>query len=254
MGGQPAAAVASLAAPSDLPSDVPEQIASGLIAAASEYGAALVGGDLVGSPGPLVIDVALTGWVEEDLMLRRRGARPGDAIVVTGMLGASAAGLGVLQHGIRDDRSPDIARALQAHHTPRPRVAEARAIAQSRLATAMMDLSDGLADDLPRLCAESGVGARVHCDRIPVDPVCRAFAAGIGKNALEMATTGGEDYELLLACPPSAVEALKAAVLARSDAPLTVIGEIVEGRSVTFLDAEGQPVSLGSGFDHFASR
>ncbi|MGD0114288.1 MAG: thiamine-phosphate kinase [Armatimonadota bacterium] len=254
MGGQPAAAVASLAAPSDLPSDVPEQIASGLIAAASEYGAALVGGDLVGSPGPLVIDVALAGWVEEELMLRRRGARPGDSILVTGALGASAAGLGVLQRGIRDDASPDIARALRAHHTPRPRVIEARAIAESRLATAMMDLSDGLADDLPRLCAESSVGARIHCDRLPVDPACRALAAGIGKTALEMATTGGEDYELLLTCPPSAVEALKTAVSAHSNAPLTVIGEIVEGRSVTFLDAKRQPVSLGSGFDHFAGR
>lgn len=254
MGGEPAAAVASLAAPSGLPSDVPERIARGLIAAASEYGAALVGGDLVGSPGPLVIDVALTGWVEEELMLRRRGARPGDVILVTGALGASAAGLGVLERGLSDDGSPDIARALQAHHTPRPRVAEARAIAQSRLATAMMDLSDGIADDLPRLCAESGVGARVYCDRIPIDPVCHALAGRISRTVREMATTGGEDYELLLTCPPSAVDRLTAAVSARSGAPLTAIGEIVDGQSVTFLDGAGQPVSLGSGFDHFAFR
>jgi thiamine-monophosphate kinase len=160
----------------------------------------------------------------------------------------------VLERGLRDRGSPDIIRALQAHHTPRPRVAEARAIAESRLATAMMDLSDGLADDLPRLCTESGLGARVYCDRIPVDPVCHALAASIGRTSLEMATTGGEDYELLLTCSAGAVGRLMAAVSARSYTPLTVIGEIVEGRSVAFLDAEGQPVSLGSGFDHFAAR
>ena len=261
MGGEPAGAVASLAAPSDLPSDIPEEIARGLIAAASEFGAALVGGDLVGSPGPIVVDVALTGWVEEDLMLRRRGARPGDAILITGALGASAAGLGVLQQGIHGDGlpagrmvgPPEIARALQAHHTPRPRLAEARIIAQSRLVTAMMDLSDGLADDLPRLCAESGVGARIRCDRIPVDPACRAFASGIGKTALEMATAGGEDYELLLTCPPDAVARLAAAVQERTGTPLTAIGEMVEEQEVVFLDSAGRPIFPGSGFDHFAN-
>jgi thiamine-monophosphate kinase len=254
MGGEPAAAVASLAAPSNLPSDVPERIARGLIAAASEYGAALVGGDLVGSPGPIVVDVSLTGWVEEELMLRRRGARPGDVVLVTGTLGASAAGLAVLQQGVQDDGSPEIARALQAHHAPRPRVAEARAIARSRLATAMMDLSDGLADDLPRLCAESAVGARIRCDRIPVDPACRALASGIGNTALEMATAGGEDYELLLTCPPGAVEQLAAAVSARTGALLVTIGEITEEPSVIFLDERGRPISPGRSFDHFAEH
>jgi thiamine-monophosphate kinase len=252
MGGEPAAAVASLAAPGDLPADVPEQIAEGLVAAASAYGASLVGGDLVGSPGPIVVDVSLTGWVEEDLMLRRRGARPGDAILVTGALGASAAGLAVLQQGISQDGSAEIARALQAHHEPRPRVAEARAIAHTRLATAMMDLSDGLAADLPRLCAESGVGAVVRCDRLPVDPACAALARRIGRSALEMATAGGEDYELLFTCPPSAAARIAAVVSQAAGAQVTAVGEITEQPGVTFIGPDGQPIAPSSGFDHFA--
>ncbi len=252
MGGDPAAAVASLAAPGDLPADVPEQLAEGLVAAASAYGASLVGGDLVGSPGPIVVDVSLAGWVEEDLMLRRRGARPGDAILVTGALGASAAGLAVLQRGVSQDGSPEVTRALQAHHEPRPRVSEARAIAQARLATAMMDLSDGLAADLPRLCAESGVGARVWCDRIPVDPACASLARRIGRLALEMATAGGEDYELLFTCPPSAVAQIAAVVSQATGAQVTAVGEITEQLGVSFLGPDGQPITPGSGFDHFA--
>jgi thiamine-monophosphate kinase len=252
MGGEPAAAVASLAAPGDLPAEVPEEIARGLVSAASEYGAALVGGDLVGSPGPIVVDVALTGWVEEGLMLRRRGARPGDAIAATGALGASAAGLAWHQQGLPDDSSPEVARVLQAHHEPRPRLSEARAIAKTGLATSMMDLSDGLADDLPRLCAESGVGARVWCNRIPVDPACLALSRRIGKSALEMAIIGGEDYELLLTCSPSAVEQIAAAVLQIGGPAVTVIGEIVERTGVSFLGPDGEPMLPGSGFDHFA--
>jgi thiamine-monophosphate kinase len=253
MGGEPAAAVSSVAAPGDLDEGVVEGIARGLIAAASEYGAALVGGDLVGSPGPLVVDVALTGWVEEELMLCRRGARPGDAIMVTGSLGASAAGLAALQQGLTGC-APELGRAVQAHREPRPRLAEARAVAATRRATAMMDLSDGLADDLPRLCAESGVGARVWTHHLPVDACCPALAPRISRDAREMAMAGGEDYELVFTCPVSAVEAITTAVVGETGTAVTSIGEIVEGSGVRFLDASGQPVKPGSRFDHFAGR
>jgi thiamine-monophosphate kinase len=253
MGGEPAAAVASIAAPGDLPAEEVEQIAQGLISAASQYRAALVGGDLVGSPGPLVVDVALTGWVDEHLMLRRRGARPGDALLVTGALGASATGLALRQHMLADDGSPEFARALQAHHKPRPRLAEARAIAESRLATAMMDLSDGLAQDLPRLCGESGVGARVWCQRVPADPAALALAPKLGRDPLELALSGGEDYELLFTCPTAAAPEIAAAVLARTGTAVAVIGDVTDGTGVTFLDASGNAMAPNTGFDHFAA-
>lgn len=251
MGGEPALAVASIAAPGEAEQALVEGIAEGLVACAARYGAALVGGDLVGSPGPLAVDVAAVGWVEEELVLRRRGARVGDAMLVSGALGASAAGLLVLSRGLVDGSDPQVTRARQAHHEPQPRLAEARAIARSRLATAMMDLSDGLADDLPRLCAASGVGARLHAPSIPVDPACSALAQRAGADPLALATSGGEDYELLLTCAPAAIGAITAAASAAGGARVTMIGEIVPGEGVTLVDAQGEALPLRPGFDHF---
>ena len=128
-----------------------------------------------------MVDVAALGWVEEGLALRRSGARAGDAIVVTGALGASGAGLQVLLHGLGSEDAPSVKEALSAHLTPRPRVEEGRRIAATRLATAMMDLSDGLAMDLPRLCVESGLGRGCGGSASPFAPACAARgAAGPG--------------------------------------------------------------------------
>jgi thiamine-monophosphate kinase len=229
MGGAPAFAVASLAAPGDLPEVFVEQLAQGLVGAASQYGAALVGGDLVGSPGPIVVDVAVTGWVEREHLLRRSGARPGDAILVTGALGASAAGLTLLQHDITQPEDPSLAAALRAHREPVPRLAESHAIAATGAATAMMDLSDGLADDLPRLCAESGVGARLRAEAVPIHPACAAVAEKLGFDPFPLAVSGGEDYELLFTCPQDAVEKLADAVAEVAGPPAAQIGEIVAG-------------------------
>jgi thiamine-monophosphate kinase len=118
----------------------------------------------------------------------------------------------------------------------------------------MMDLSDGLADDLPRLCSRSKVGAQVHADRIPVDPSCSAVAArlgGPGADPLALAISGGEDYELLFTCPPHAVEDISAAVSQAAAIPVTVIGEIVAEEKVLLVDADGTVRSLPAGFDHF---
>ena len=254
MGGEPGFAVASVALPGEAPQGAAEGISEGLIAAASRYGASLVGGDLVGSPGPIVIDVSLLGWVEEDLALRRRGARPGDRLLVTGALGASAAGLHALQHKLRDNDDPALREALAAHCEPQPRLAAGRAIACSRAATAMMDLSDGLADDVPRLCAESGVGARLHLAQVPVAEACQSVAARLGLDALSLATSGGEDYELLFTCPPQAVAIVRAAVAEATGLPVAEVGEITAEPAIIALDREDRPVPLRKGFDHFASQ
>jgi len=254
MGGEPGFAVASVAAPGGTDERVVEGIARGLNEAARRYGSTVVGGDLVGSPGPLVVDVAVLGWVEAALVLRREGARPGDVVLVTGTLGASAAGLAACQGGLREGEDEAVARARRAHHQPEPRVPEGRAIAATRRATAMMDVSDGLSEDLPRLCGESGVGARVFADRIPVDAACRAVAVRLGLDALELASSGGEDYELLLTCPESAVEALAAAVSAHRDTSVSVIGEIVARPGVVLVDTQGRERALAPGFDHFAGE
>jgi thiamine-monophosphate kinase len=253
MGGEPAAAVASLAAPGDLSEDVATGIADGLAAAASVHGAALVGGDLVGSPGPVVVDVAITGWVERQRLLLRRGATPGDALMVTGRLGAAAAGLAAREHGLEEAESSLLGEAIRAHHEPRPRLSEARAIADTGKATAMMDLSDGLAEDLPRLCQQSGVGAHVRSAAIPIHRACSLVASRLGMNDLRMAVSGGEDYELLFTCPANAVAEIEAALSEVDGTQPAVIGEIVAEEEVVILDADGRDMALGKGFDHFAA-
>lgn len=253
MGGQPAAAVASIAATGDVSEEYVCAMAEGLAAAASRYGAALAGGDFVGSTGPLVVDVAITGWVERERMLLRRGARSGDALLVTGHLGAAAAGLAARQQGLVEAESSLLAEAIRAHHEPRPRLAEANAIAGAGCATSMMDLSDGLAEDLPRLCQQSGVGARVRSQAVPIHRACSFVADRLGMNGRHLAVTGGEDYELLLTCPPDGVSELKAAVSEASGTTLTVIGEIIGDEEVVLVDADGSDRSLGRGFDHFAA-
>lgn len=251
MGGAPAFAVASLAAPGDLPEAFAEELAGGLVSAAAEHGAALVGGDLVGSRGPVVVDVAITGWVAEKHLLLRSGAHPGDAILVTGALGASAAGLALLESGLGDVEGDGVRAALRAHLEPVPRLSQAQAIAATGRATAMMDLSDGLAEDLPRLCAESGVGARVRADAVPVHPACAAAARRLGLEAHSLAVQGGEDYELLVTCPPDAMEHLVAAVAAAGGPPLAQIGETTADKAVAYVESDGSQRPLGSGFDHF---
>jgi thiamine-monophosphate kinase len=251
MGGEPGFAVASVAAAGDLEAALLEGIAAGLVECASDHGAALVGGDLVGSTGPTVVDVALIGWVEENTVLRRCGARPGDAVLVTGQLGASAAGLAVLKSGLKPAGCPEVERAVAAHRRPRPRLAEGRAIARTRRATAMMDLSDGLAEDLQRLCGESEVGARIEARRIPIDADCRAVAERLGQDALMLATSGGEDYELLFTCLPDAVDEIEASVSRSTGTGVTVIGEVATGGAAVLLEADGRESAFRAGFDHF---
>ena len=254
MGAEPGFAVASVSLPGEAETGLAEGIAEGLIAAASQHGAALVGGDLVGSTGPIVVDVAVLGWVEQGTPLRRTGARPRDAIVVTGALGASAAGLLARQRGFEGgENDPEVEQALQAHLTPQPRVKEGRVIAATRRATAMMDLSDGLAMDLPRLCAESGVGARIWADKIPIARACVAVAVRAGLKPLPLATSGGEDYELLFTCWPDSVSRIADAVSRVGGAPVTVIGEVLAERDIMVVDPLGRELGLGRGFDQFAA-
>jgi len=252
MGGLPSSAVVSLAASGDLSEKDAMGVVEGLTDAASQYGASVVGGDLVGSPGPLIIDVAVTGWVTREHLLCRRGASPGDVILVTGELGRAAAGLAIRQNSLEDDDAVTLEGALKAHHEPIPRLAEGQAIAATDRATAMMDLSDGIADDLPRLCAQSGVGARVRRDALPVAEACRVVASRLGIDALQFAVSGGEDYELMFTCPPVAVQEVTKAVKESTGTALTVIGEIISEQNVLLVDAGGREIPLGSGYDHFS--
>ena len=253
-GGRPLWALVGLAlpAPAD-PADV-EALYEGMRRAGARFGVAIVGGDTSTSPRGWFVNVTLLGEHEGSPRLRS-GAKPGDAVAVTGTLGRSAAGLAVLEAGRagRPAARPEALEAVTtAHLRPTARVEEGRWLGAADGVHAMMDCSDGLATDLAHICRDSGVGARVALGRLPVDPAVRDVAAALGADALAWATSGGEDFELLLTCDPASVHALRDGLRRATGTALTVVGEIEALEAgVTFLDSTGKPVAVGPGYEHF---
>jgi thiamine-monophosphate kinase len=194
MGGEPIAAFLSLALPAKLPQKWADGFFAGLLTLAREFDVSLAGGDTAESPDAILADIAVLGSAPRGQAIRRSGARPGDRIYVTGGLGGSAATLDLLFSG-RKLRPGDFAR----HFQPVPRIEIGRFLRSKGLASAMIDTSDGLSTDLAHICEESGVGAEIEADHIPL--------ASIGRPAhqvdMKFALHGGEDYELLFTAPES---------------------------------------------------
>jgi thiamine-monophosphate kinase len=261
-GGRPLWALVGLALPAPADPAEVESLYEGMRQAAAPYGVAIIGGDTSTSPGGWFVNVTLLGEHEGSPRLRS-GATPGDAVAVTGTLGRSAAGLAALEAGraglgprLRQVRPATLEAVTAAHLRPTARVAEGRRLGAAAAVHAMMDCSDGLATDLAHICRESGVGARVALSRLPVDPAAREVAGALGAEALSWATSGGEDFELLLTCDPASVDALQDGLRRATGTALTVVGEIeafnaLEAR-VTFLDAAGEPVAVAPGYEHFS--
>lgn len=254
MGGEPRFALLALAiAPACGLSDV-DELYAGLGEVGARYGVMLIGGDTCASPDRLVITITLVGRVDGPA-LTRRGACPGDAILVTGRLGASAAGLAALERRPLAAPAEALASVYFAHRRPTPRVAEGQLIRALGSATAMIDLSDGLTTDLGHIAAESGVGAVVRLTALPVDEATRAVALVLGADPRTWALSGGEDYELLFTAARDAATGLAARVTAETGTPVSVIGEVrPAAEGVRFLDDAGQPVAVKHGFDHFTAR
>ncbi len=265
MGGAPHSFVAALGFPRSTPLEYARELAAGLVDQARRHGVALVGGDTCAA-GRLFVNVALLGFVEPGRAVRRGGARPGDALYVTGTLGGSAAGLLLLRRGVRYAGPSRVtgarlspaarrhaARAVRAHLDPRPRTGAGRALGLTGVASAMIDLSDGLAIDLPRLCTASGTGAVLEEAAIPVAPAARALFGA--KRGLACALVGGEDYELLFSAPPHHDAAI-ARLARRLGVPMARIGEVLERRGgIRILTRDGRyrPLPAG-GFEHFPHR
>lgn len=255
MGASPRYALTSLALPADVEAAWVVELYGGMRGACDEYALALVGGDL-SRAGELVISVTVAGEVARGRAVTRRGARVGDAVVVTGSLGAAAAGLSLSRAP-----APTIAEALSAGWgrevldalaRPVARVGEGVTLAQCG-ATAMMDLSDGLAKDLSRLCAESGVGARVELTNLPIADAVRSAASILELDPVALAVSGGEDYELLATLAPTDVEPARERLGERFGVPLTRVGEIIEERTLVAVDTGGAETTLEpKGWDHFA--
>jgi thiamine-monophosphate kinase len=225
MGAEPGEAYVSLVCPRYF--EEPLELVRGMEALAESYATTIAGGDVVRGPA-LTVSVAVTGWADrEEELVARDGARPGDLVGVTGELGGSEAGRLLLERG---EREP--AELIRRHLFPQPRLAEGRALAAAG-ATAMIDLSDGLATDAGHVAERSGVELRVRLGDVPVAP-------GVTP---ETAVTGGDDYELLVTVPPERRAAAEAA------ATLTWIGEVAEGSGLELLGRDG-PVEGLSGYEH----
>jgi thiamine-monophosphate kinase len=251
MGGAPRFALVALACPQETEVEDVDLFYEGLTAAAAPHGVTVVGGDTASSPAGWIINVTLLGEMTGPPRLRS-DARPGDRIAVVGTLGRAAAGLAALEEGRRLDLPEDVlADVARAHLRPVARVSEGKWLGAASGVHALIDLSDGLATDLAHIVAESGVAARVELARLPVAPSARAVAEALRLDPLELATSGGEDYELLFTADPAVVEALATGLRSATGAAVTVIGEILAGSpGVSFVDAAGQAVDVGPGFEH----
>jgi thiamine-monophosphate kinase len=252
MGGTPRWALVGLALPASVEIDAVDAFYAGMREAAAPHGVAVVGGDTSACPDGWMISVTLLGEHAGTPTLRST-ARPGDAVAVTGTLGRSAAGLALLQAAATRAVSDHVREELTAAHlTPTPRLAEGQWLGAQAGVHAMIDCSDGLTTDLGHICRESVVGARVILERLPVATAVRQAARALGEDALDWATGGGEDYELLLTCDPAVVESISTGLRAATGTTLTVIGRLEEAQSgVSYVNAGGEPVTLPRGYEHF---
>lgn len=265
MGGRPRYALVGLAVPAQTPVARLDALYRGLRRAAAAFRVLLVGGDLSATSGPLLLAVAVLG-AGGRRVLTRAGARVGETVWVTGRLGGSSAALAALSRGYRAAREaggtgrgrpvpPAVAgpfrRALARHFRPRPRVRPAAALTRRGLASAAIDVSDGLAADLAHLCEASGVGARVERAAIPVDAAAAALGSWLRTDPLSWALSGGEDFEILFttSAPPATV---RKALAGTGAGRVTAIGRILpRSAGLTLRHPDGDMAPLRGGFEHF---
>ncbi|WP_420132962.1 thiamine-phosphate kinase [Rhodopseudomonas sp.] len=216
---------------------------------AAAYGCPLLGGDTVSTPGPMMISVTAFGRVPPGAMVRRDALQPGDRIVVSGTIGDAALGLDLLQGRATAANEHDHAFLINRYREPQPRSALAQAVRDH--ARAAMDISDGLAGDLAKMCAASGVTATLQADAVPVSSAARTLISS-GAAALQRILSGGDDYELLCGIAAEQLESFLAAAQ-RSAVPVAVIGTAAEGTAAPrWLSASGCEVSLTAlSYSHF---
>jgi thiamine-monophosphate kinase len=227
--------------------------ARGLGGDIGQFGCPLLGGDTVSTPGPLMISITAFGRIPAGKMVRRSGAKPGDRVVVTGTIGDAALGLDILKGGVVATALADDAAAREMlvgrYRVPQPRNALANVVRDH--ANAAMDVSDGLAGDLAKLCAASGVSAAIDAQSIPLSAAAAALLAG-GTVGVEALVSGGDDYEILCTIPEASFEAF-AQQAGRAGVAATSIGTVIAGTSPPrFLDRQGREIALARlSYSHF---
>ena len=251
MGARPRYTLLALAVPVSTPTRWVKEFFAGVNALARRYQVRLVGGDLSSAP-QIIVDVQVVGDVEKGRAVRRRGARPGETIWVSGTLGMSHLGLAALRHRLIPGRAM-VQRAVRTHLYPQPRLRLAEWLGRRAGVSAMIDVSDGLSTDLAHLCQASRVGARIFAARVPVVKLPPSLEERLGTSGWELALDGGEDYELLFTLPRPRAARLPPKF---AGVKLTAIGEITPHESgLTVVDSEGRERTLvPRGWDHFRRR
>jgi thiamine-monophosphate kinase len=239
MGGKPIAVFVSLALPRNLPQKWVDRFAHGLLALAGKCNVSLAGGDTAESPGGVLADIVVLGSVPTGKAVLRSGARPGDIICVSGELGGAAA---TLHRMMRQPRRKFNPRDYPRHFFPEPRLALGRILREKGLASAMIDLSDGLSTDLAHICEESGVGAEIQAEALPLAVIGRPPR----KVEQRFALHGGEDYELLFTVPrgkhvPSRIAGV----------PITQIGRVTRSKKIQLTSGGNTHPLAPHGWEHF---
>jgi thiamine-monophosphate kinase len=252
MGAEPADALIAIGIPPDLGEPEWDGICEGIAEVAAATGVAVAGGDITRSETLFLCVTVLGHAASPDALVSRAGAAPGQVVALTGELGGAAAGLALLTgRAVVAGMSEEAAAALESRQSdPTPRIREGRALAAAG-ATAMIDLSDGLASDAGHIAAASGCRIEIQTALLPLQEGLREVAAAVGADPLELAATGGEDYELLACIPGDCLDRARQDLEALGT-PLTEVGRVVSGERLGLYDPSGELLEL-SGFDHLPS-
>lgn len=265
MGGTPRLALLSLMLPEPFPLRDLDGLLDGLLAMAASGGIAVAGGNITRSPGPLIVDVTLTGSCRRRKVLMRAGGRPGDALYVTGTIGAGAAGLGWLRANTttstdapEDGWPPEgfapgdeaLAECVRRHQRPEARLRVGALLGRTRAASACMDLSDGLADAVAQVAEASGTGARIDAATLPIHEGARCWFQSRREDPISAAVAGGDDYELLFAASPRMRGRLRGVIREARGVPVTCIGALTAEPGIALV-RNGRPEPLPRGFVHF---
>jgi thiamine-monophosphate kinase len=250
MGGTPRLALLSLALPAAIPRAEVHELVDGFLALAADAGVTLAGGNVTRSPGPLMVDVTVTGFARARQILTRSGGRAGDDLYMTGSVGAAAAGLGWSKESSGSKELEGIDACVRRHCAPVPRVRIGALLGRNRAASACMDMSDGLADAVRQIAAASGTGATVDAAALPIPAAAREWFQRAGLDPVTSAVAGGDDYELLFAVPRRARGRLATVVRQSRGIPVTRIGQLTKESPIVLL-RNGVAELLPQGFVHF---
>ena len=250
-GGKPRDAFLSLAIPDRMEVEWLDAFYRGLTDLARQYRVNVLGGDTTSSKTDFVINIVVTGLVPSKQVLFRHTAKEGDIIILTGGAGLSRAGCDILLNH-PDLKSEAAVAAIKAHLEPRPHVAEGRMLAASGSCTAAIDVSDGISSDLGHLCRDSGLGAVLYEEKIPIAPELTELGKVLGRDPLDWVLNGGEDYVLLAAVRPTALKAVLDQA-GQNGWKFYPVGEFVSGRKMRVTRTDGTKQEIApAGWDHFA--